>query len=103
MNQDHFKFPILEYVVQLLFSPHTRIINPRQFEYLYRLERLEMCWIRSHRVEDDSPNSSIERLEHEYSKPDYLGNNVSAQESSYTIDRTYNVIEFLERCWLRTY
>lgn len=37
-------FPLWQFLQQPVFSAETKLIlNPRQFEYLYRIELLERC------------------------------------------------------------
>jgi len=39
------KFPLWQFLQQPIFSSETQLIlNPRQFEYLYRVELLERCF-----------------------------------------------------------
>ncbi|WP_082065344.1 hypothetical protein [Aliterella atlantica] len=38
-------FPLWQFLQQPVFSAETKLIlNPRQFEYLYRIELLERCF-----------------------------------------------------------
>lgn len=97
MNRDsatvRLKFPLWQYLIQPLFSPGFKSLNPRRFQQLYYRECLETAWARSIATEIDDILASLEFLEDCLAK--------SCWDIDAELDSEF--INFLERCWLMRY
>jgi hypothetical protein len=84
------KFPLWQYLVQPLFSPDFKSLNPFRFWRLYTLEQLENVWIQSGTLEEsEEEDRSVPFLEDCWLQAYLQG----------TSHRDSNLIQFLEQCW----
>ncbi|HEY9628692.1 MAG TPA: hypothetical protein V6C84_15440 [Coleofasciculaceae cyanobacterium] len=91
-NQPRLQFPLWKYLIQPLFSPEFKSLNPIRFWHLHNIEQLETCWTQ-YTPEPDWTQNPVQFLETCWLK------------TSVGIELVQNlyVVQFLECCWEKEY
>ncbi|GAB4379031.1 MAG: hypothetical protein Kow00121_32160 [Elainellaceae cyanobacterium] len=92
-----FKFPLWPYLMQPLFSPEFKSLNPFRFWYLYNLEQLEAAWMNSSGSEVKDVTAFINFLETCWNQTCWR----SEPHFNTEFRSDAEFISFLERCWIR--